>query len=58
MTEDGRALTIVPEDIEDSFFSSRIESFWMLVWKRFKKHKLAMGGATVLIVLILSLIHI
>ncbi len=53
MTEDGRALTIVPEDIEDSFFSSRIESFWMLVWKRFRKHKLAMGGATVLIVLIL-----
>lgn len=33
---------------EDSFYSSKIESFYSLVWKRFKKHKLAMVGCIML----------
>lgn len=52
MTEDSKVLTAVPQDAEESFFSSRVESFWMLVWKRFRRHKLAMGGATVLVALV------
>lgn len=38
---------------EESFFSSKAENFSMRVWKRFRSHKLAMFGATVLILVIL-----
>lgn len=38
---------------EEEFFSSRVESFWMLVWKRFRRHRLATSGAIVLGVFIL-----
>lgn len=33
---------------EDSYFSSEIESFWMRVWRRFRKHKLAMIGVIII----------
>lgn len=53
MAENNDALKTVAVDAEESFFSSRVESFWMLVWKRFRKHKLAMTGAAVLVIMTL-----
>ncbi len=53
MAEREKAVTAAPGDAEESFFSSRVESFWMLVWKRFRRHKLAMAGAVVLALLTL-----
>lgn len=40
-------------DEEEQFFSANVESFWKMVWKRFKRHKLAMAGLFVLIFLML-----
>lgn len=37
---------------EDSFYEGKIESFGALVWKRFRKHKLAVFGSVVLIIII------
>ena len=39
-------------DEEEKFFSSNVESFWRMVWNRFKKHKLAIAGLIVLGIMI------
>ena len=36
---------------EDQFFAKKVESFWTLVWRRFRRHKLAMFGTVIIIVL-------
>ena len=38
---------------EETFFSSKAESFWGLVWKRFRKHKLAIFGSTVMLLMMI-----
>ncbi|MBP8614550.1 MAG: ABC transporter permease [Firmicutes bacterium] len=35
---------------EDEFFSSNIESWWKVVWKRFRRHKLALFGVFIIAV--------
>jgi peptide/nickel transport system permease protein len=35
-------------DPESDFFAGRVESFWNLVWKRFRRHKMALAGLYVL----------
>lgn len=40
-------------DAEEAFFATRVESFWSLVWKRFRRHKLAMASSLVIIIMIL-----
>lgn len=44
---------IAEQDAEEAFFSAKVESFWTLVWKRFRRHRLAIGGAIVLTLMIL-----
>lgn len=40
-------------DAEEAFFSTKVTSFWTLVWRRFRRHKLAMFGTVVLLLMIL-----
>jgi len=47
----GEELKVNVPDAEAAFFGSRVESFWMLVWKRFRRHRLAMIGASVLVLM-------
>lgn len=42
------------EDAESAFFSSKVESFWSLVFKRFRRHKLAVFGTVCMCLIILS----
>lgn len=44
----------VAELERESLATVQEESFWGVVWKRFRKHKLAVGGGFVLIVIILA----
>lgn len=41
------------EDAEDKFFSERVDSFGKIVFKRFIKHRLAIIGLSILLILIL-----
>lgn len=41
---------------EETFFESKIESFWMRVWNRFRNHKLAMIGFITLSIIVLCAI--
>jgi len=44
---------VVTDEIdENTYFSQTIESFGTLVWKRFRKHKLAMFGSVVIIIVL------
>ena len=43
-------------DAEEAFFSTKIAGFWTLVWKRFRRHKLAMFSLAILALMILSAI--
>jgi peptide/nickel transport system permease protein len=40
----GDYVAVESLDREEEFFSSRVESWWRVVWKRFRRHKLAMLG--------------
>jgi len=40
-------------DAEEEFFSNKVVSFWLLVWRRFRKHKLAMFGFIVIVIMVL-----
>ena len=40
-------------DAEEAFFSASIAGFWATVWKRFKRHKLAMFGVGVMVLMVL-----
>jgi peptide/nickel transport system permease protein len=44
----------VAELERESLATVKEESFWRVVWNRFRKHKLAVGGGIVLIVIILA----
>jgi peptide/nickel transport system permease protein len=44
----------VAELERESLATVKEESFWGVVWRRFRKHKLAVGGGIVLIVIILA----
>ena len=44
------------ESDEDAFFSDKIESFGTLVWRRFRKHKLALFGMIVMTIMLLAAI--
>jgi peptide/nickel transport system permease protein len=44
----------VAELDRESLSTVKEESFWSVVWKRFRKHKLAVGGGLVLIVIMLA----
>ncbi len=50
--EENTKTTIAIQDEEDAFFSSQVESFWKMVWKRFRKHKLAVAGLIVLLLML------
>ncbi len=39
-------------DEEDRYFTEKVEGFWTLVWRRFRRHKLAMFGLIVLLSLL------
>ncbi len=51
--------TLLPEihelaqESEETFFSTRVESYWALIWKRFRRHKLAMSGVITIVIFIL-----
>ena len=52
-------INVAPEERidEDSYFSGKVESFGMLVWKRFRRHRLALVGAITLgLILLLSIL--
>jgi len=51
---DNNRPNVPGHDSEEAFFSAKITSFWMLVWKRFRRHKLAMFGMAVMMIMILS----
>lgn len=53
MTELINAAPLPSIDEEDRYFTEKVEGFWTLVWKRFKRHKLAMFGMGVLVFFIL-----
>jgi peptide/nickel transport system permease protein len=38
---------------EDQFFSEKVESFWFLVWKRYRRHKLAIFGTMILTIFLI-----
>lgn len=44
--------SLLEEADEDAYFSAKVESFGMLVWKRFRKHKLAIVGSAVMAVIL------
>lgn len=46
----------LPETDEDSFFQSKVKSFWMLVWERFRRHRLAVFGSFVMLIILISVI--
>ncbi|HEY9721226.1 MAG TPA: oligopeptide ABC transporter permease [Oscillatoriaceae cyanobacterium] len=43
-----------PSVADDTVLSSKAESYWGGVWRRFRKHKLALAGLIVLVVLVLA----
>ena len=54
--DDSTKIMLQPETDEDAFFSDKIESFGVLVWRRFRKHKLAVFGACVMVIMLLAAI--
>ncbi len=38
---------------EDKFFSEKVEGFWSLVWRRYRRHKLAIFGTVVLLIFVI-----
>jgi len=56
MSKKDKNISVNPEvlDDEEGYFSSHVDSFGALVWKRFRHHKLAVIGTIMLLVLILS----
>ena len=53
MTESIKTPVALDFSDEDLFFSEKVESYWFLVWKRFRRHKLAIFGTAVLIVFLI-----
>ena len=52
MTESVRTPVSLEFTDEDRFFSDKVEGFWLLVWRRYRRHKLAIFGTVVLIIFI------
>ncbi|MEA4812743.1 MAG: ABC transporter permease [Anaerolineaceae bacterium] len=53
MTEYTNSPNLAVTDDEDKYFSDHVEGFWTLVWKRFRRHKLAIVGAVILSVFLI-----